>query len=189
MKKLWLIIQREYLTRVKRRSFILTTLLTPLGFALFMVVVSFIFGYENDDAKRIAIIDQAEMLENRIKDEKNLYFKFENRSLAELKAAYDDSDYQGILVIPPVTNVKERNHDIYFYSEDQLGLDLQLAIESKVSSAIRDYKAKELKSYLFFFDIVVQNGGIRESTRQKYLAEVNQTPSMSENDRMNHHNE
>jgi len=57
-------------------------------------------------------------------------------------------------------------------------------IHNKAMRFMEIYKAKELKSYLFFFDIVVQNGGIRESTRQKYLAEVNQTPSMSENDRM-----
>ncbi len=50
MDKLWLIIKREYLTRVKRRSFILATLLTPLAFAVFFVVVGFIFSYESDDA-------------------------------------------------------------------------------------------------------------------------------------------
>lgn len=57
-------------------------------------------------------------------------------------------------------------------------------IHKKAMSFMNVYNAKELKSYLFFFDIVVQNGGIRESTRQKYLAEVNKTPTMSENDRM-----
>lgn len=144
MKKLWLIIQREYLTRVKKRSFILTTLLTPLAFALFIVVVSFIFSYESDEAKRIAIIDQGEMLNQRIKDEKSLYFKFEKRSLEELKADYSSDKYQGILVIPKVNDIKNRSHDIYFYSEDQLGLDMQMAIERKVANAIRDYKAKEL---------------------------------------------
>ena len=49
MDKLWLIIKREYLTRVKRRSFIIATLLTPLAFAVFFVVVGLIFQYESDE--------------------------------------------------------------------------------------------------------------------------------------------
>ena len=72
MDKLLLIIKREYLTRVKRRSFIIATILTPLGFAVFFVVVGFIFQYESDDSKRIAIIDEANILNGSIKDEKNL---------------------------------------------------------------------------------------------------------------------
>ncbi len=57
-------------------------------------------------------------------------------------------------------------------------------IHQKAMKFMEVYGTRELKSYLFFFDIVVQNGGIRESTRQDYLAEVNQTPNMSENDKM-----
>ena len=41
MHKLWLIIKREYLTRVKKKSFIIVTLLTPLGFALLMFFSGF----------------------------------------------------------------------------------------------------------------------------------------------------
>lgn len=47
MNKINLIINREYLTRVKNKKFILTTLLTPLGFLLFFVVVGVIFSYES----------------------------------------------------------------------------------------------------------------------------------------------
>ena len=52
MNKLWIIVQREYISRVTRKSFILATLLTPLGIALFFVVVSVIFGYESDCSSR-----------------------------------------------------------------------------------------------------------------------------------------
>ena len=76
MNKLWLIIKREYITRVTRRSFILATLLTPLAFAIFFIVVSYIFQYQSDDSKRIAIIDEDNILSQTIKDDKNLYFFF-----------------------------------------------------------------------------------------------------------------
>ena len=67
MKKLWLIIKREYLTRVRKRSFILGTLLTPLAFGLFFIVVGFIFSYESDEEKIVAVIDKGNILENTTK--------------------------------------------------------------------------------------------------------------------------
>ncbi|MEL7021353.1 MAG: ABC transporter permease [Bacteroidota bacterium] len=144
MKKLWLIIQREYLTRVQKRTFILTTILTPLGIAAFILLASLIFGYESDDAKRVAIIDESGVMNNRITDENNLYFKFEDRSLEALKSNFDETDYSGILVIPPIKNIKALEHDVFYYAEDQLGLDMQVTIENKIQRAIRDYKADAL---------------------------------------------
>ena len=91
MNKLGLIIKREYLTRVTRRSFILATLLTPLAFALFFVIVGVIFSYESDDSKRIAIIDEGNMLEKKMRDENNLFFKFVDTELDILKKNFDDS--------------------------------------------------------------------------------------------------
>ena len=75
MSKIWLIIQREYFTRVRRRSFILATLLTPLGFGVFLAVVQLIFGYESDDMRRIVVVDQGDLLEGALADEQNLYFQ------------------------------------------------------------------------------------------------------------------
>lgn len=144
MNKLWLIIQREYLTRVKKRSFILATLLTPIGFALFFLVVGFIFSYESDEARKVAVIDKGNIFNGILKDENNLYFKFEKRDLEDLKTNFEDTDYGGILVVPPLNDIKKTNLDIFFYANEQLGLDLQMAIESKVRKAVKDYKIKEL---------------------------------------------
>nr|HQU60171.1 ABC transporter permease [Saprospiraceae bacterium] len=105
MDKLWLIIKREYLTRVKRRSFIIATLLTPLAFAVFFVVVGLIFQYESDDSKRIAIIDEGNVLQRSIKDEKNLYFKFVDVELDLLRENFGEFDYDGILVLPKVKDL------------------------------------------------------------------------------------
>ena len=145
MNKLFLIIKREYLTRVTRRSFILATILTPLAFAIFFIVVGFIFTYESDDSKRIAIIDESNMLEKRIKDENNLYFKFVDAKLDILKRDFDQFDYDGILVIPPIKNILDTEHTIFYYSDNQPTLDIETLIRSRVASSVRDYKIKELK--------------------------------------------
>ena len=75
MEKLWLIIKREYLTRVKKRSFILGTILTPIAFAFFMIVVGFIFSYEGGEKLRIAVIDKGNFLEGKdLPADQSIYF-------------------------------------------------------------------------------------------------------------------
>jgi ABC-2 type transport system permease protein len=145
MDKLLIIIKREYLTRVTRRSFIIATLLTPLGFAIFFVVVGFIFSYESDDSKHIAILDEANILEGSIKDEKNLYFKFENRDLEEMRRDFDQFDYDGILVLPPLPDLYAGRYTAYYYSDAQPTLDVETLIKSRVSRSVRNYKIESLQ--------------------------------------------
>ncbi len=145
MNKLWLIIKREYLTRVKKRSFILATLLTPLAFALFFGVVGFIFSYESGETLRIAILDSDNIFQKNIADENNLIFKFEDRDLEELRTDFENSGYSGIIVIPPLKNITYKNYTVAYYSDNQLGLDISSNIEKKISNKIRDYKIEELK--------------------------------------------
>jgi len=145
MNKLGLIIKREYLTRVTRRSFILATLLTPLAFALFFVIVGVIFSYESDDSKRIAIIDEGNMLDKKMKDESNLFFKFVDAELDVLKNNFDDFDYDGILVIPPIKDIMTKDHTVYYYSDKQPTLDIETLIRSRVRNSIRNYKIDQLE--------------------------------------------
>ena len=143
MEKLWLIIKREYLTRVRRRSFILATLLTPLAFAVFFVVVGLIFSYESDDVKRVAVIDEAGILKG-IKDESNLKFQIIDIPLETLRSNFDEFEYDGILQIPPINNLLGTSHTIYYYSGKQPTLDMEMLLRDRIGKAIRDYKIEQL---------------------------------------------
>ncbi len=145
MDKLMLIIRREYLTRVQRRSFILATILTPLAFAVFFVVVGLIFQYESDDVRRVAVIDEGDVLGGVIKDEDNFYFKFEDAPLQVLKDQLSEKNYDGILVIPPLKDLLSRTHTVYYYSDEQPTLDIETLLKQRVAKRIRDYKIDELK--------------------------------------------
>ena len=152
MDKLWLIIKREYLSRVKKRSFILTTLITPLAILFFIVVVAFIFSYEGDDTKKIAVVDEHEILTikkgndvlRRIGDRQNantrIYFKFPNKPLTELIDQFDKNDYDGILVLPSLTNLKAKNYELFYYADEQLNLETSFVIEQMLTRGVRDYK-------------------------------------------------
>lgn len=143
MNKLWLIIQREYLTRVKNKTFILATLLTPLAFALYLVVMMGISKYQSDDLRRVAVLDEHNIIKT-LPDESNLIFKFESASLEELKKNYKEKNYDAIMVVPPIKNLQDTRLTVFYYSDGALGLDMRFMIENKLQKSIRKYKIKEL---------------------------------------------
>ncbi|WP_116125055.1 ABC transporter permease [Lewinella sp. IMCC34183] len=145
MNNLWLVIRREYLTRVRRRSFILATLLTPIGLALFAVVANAVFSYENDDVKRIAVIDDGNLFDGALPDENGLYFRFVDQPLEELRGeGGDDRDFAGILVVPEVTNARSRNFRVQLFTDETLSIDAQSRIRRRVEDALREYKIEAL---------------------------------------------
>jgi ABC-2 type transport system permease protein len=149
MQKIWLIIQREFITRVTSRAFILTTLLAPLGILLFMAVTSFIFSAKDDKITRIAILDEGNILKKIIKDESNLYFLFPNESLENLKNATTadkkgNKTYNGVLVIPKLNDLAANKHQIVYYSDEQLGLEQTMRIKRKIGDGIRNFKVDSL---------------------------------------------
>ncbi len=154
MDKLWLIIKREYLTRVTRRSFIIATLLTPLAFALFFVVVSLIFSYQSDDKKKIAIIDEGGILSGTLKDGKNVFFKLEKRSLETLRKEFKKTGYDAILVVPKIKDLLSKTETIFYYSEGQPTLDVELLVSDRIHDAIRDYKITKLNIERKQFDAI-----------------------------------
>lgn len=146
MNKLWLIIQREYLTRVKKKSFILATVLTPLAFGLFFIVVGFIFSYESGDVKKIAISDPGNMLSvSKIKNTKSIVFSKPQKDLEALKKDVLDEKYDGVIAIPIIKNIYDKNVVVdYFYAEDNLDIDSRKPITKSLQRLLRTYKVKEL---------------------------------------------
>jgi ABC-2 type transport system permease protein len=96
MNKIWLIIKREYLTRVRNKTFILSTFLTPLLFAGLIAVIVFI-TVKSNDREKIAVIDHSGVFKNPVDSIKSIKLI--------LNPAVDTSNYQqqgftGILYAP-----------------------------------------------------------------------------------------
>ncbi|MDQ6814989.1 MAG: hypothetical protein M3040_14735, partial [Bacteroidota bacterium] len=75
MNKILLVIQREYLVRVRNRTFILSTILTPLLFAGLITTVTYI-SVKNLDKEKIAVIDNTGALAGNLENTKALSFEF-----------------------------------------------------------------------------------------------------------------
>ena len=140
MNKLWLIIKREYLTRVKKRSFILTTLLTPLGILLFIVIAGWIFSYKSDTQQKIAILDRENLMQEQIEDARRFIFEFKDAPLDELKKAVVEGDYEAVLYLPKLDSIGATEYKAFYYSEEQLDVESSLALESRIRKRIRNHK-------------------------------------------------
>ncbi|MEM6769268.1 MAG: ABC transporter permease [Bacteroidota bacterium] len=148
MNNLWLVIQREYITRVRRKAFILATLLTPLGLGVFFVVVQFIFTYGNDEDKRIAVVDHGGVFNGPIADSDGLYFKFTDENVDSLKADMrneTEDAYNAVIVIPEIRNPRAKDFNVEYFSDEPLSLDLDLSLRRKIEKAMRKYKTEALE--------------------------------------------
>lgn len=138
MNKLWLIIKREYITRVTKRSFILATLLTPLAIVAFIAIVALIFSYDAGQRK-IAIVNESG-LEFRLKDTKKVNFDFQKKSLDELKSTYKDAGYAGVLYLPAIKDLQKQDVTVKYYSEEQISIGTKEFIENELADKIREVK-------------------------------------------------
>jgi ABC-2 type transport system permease protein len=146
MEKLWLIIKREYLTRVTRKSFILATLLTPLAFGLLSVVVGIIFAYQSDDVKNIVISDEGNLLKKAIADSKSMYFTFSNEPLSTLKERYNNKEFDGILVVPRVdtADVESKKWVVTYLADKQLEPEATMRLKSELEKRMRVFRMEQL---------------------------------------------
>lgn len=145
MNKIWLVTQREYLTRVTNKTFILTTLLTPLGILVFMAAVVLVMSTGSDKAKIINVYDPSYLLEHDLKSRDNLTFVFNNDGLDDQIELYKAKKINGIIELPPMEDSLASKYTYKYHSDDQLAMDENLAIESAISKKIRNFKLKKLK--------------------------------------------
>ena len=67
MDKIFIIFEREYLSRVKKKSFILSTLLTPLIFPFFIAIAVFLLGSDDEDKRIISLLDGKNLIGDTLK--------------------------------------------------------------------------------------------------------------------------
>ncbi len=101
MNKISVIINREYMTRVRKKSFIIMTLLAPLLMAALFVVPTLLMLNDDKDFKKIAVIeDGSDLFKNVIPRSKEAEFIYiENTNLEELKKSFGKAGYYGVLYI------------------------------------------------------------------------------------------
>jgi len=140
MNRVWLIIKREYITRVRKVSFIITTLLAPLGIALLFGAQIFFMSYSGD-TKTIAVKDESGINLEKLPSDKEVKYVYSNEVFDSLKSNYKENDYEGVLYIPPIDLQKPEG--IIFHSDNLLSITTKSKIERQINDAIKDVKYKQ----------------------------------------------
>lgn len=141
MNKINLIIGREYWTRVKSKTFLLTTFLAPIGIVVVYAILGFLMTRGSDKQKNIAIIDNAGITKNIALNKNNLNFTVETKTFEALVEDYKKNELDGILVLPPLDSSMQKYSMIY-HSDKTLALDESSSIESVFRKEIRNFKIK-----------------------------------------------
>ena len=144
MNKLGLIISREYITRVKNKKFLLTTLLTPLGVLLFILCIGFIFSYQSDKQYLVSIIDQSGMQIQAPDESRRFKFELSDQNLPELKKQYLNHKIDAVLVLPKFAGVDVKDYTAYFYSDKALDIEMEAILEKTILKRVRQEKMKLL---------------------------------------------
>ncbi len=140
MKKVWYIIQREYITRVRKKSFILTTLLLPVLVGAMMIALVAIATTSQEELT-IAVKDESGLFEDKIRGMdigESLRFKYlkdNPQSIDSIKDIYQNIDCDGVLYIPQL--VLDDPKGIAYYSDNALGITTEEHIEKGLSEEIR----------------------------------------------------
>lgn len=137
MSNIGLVISREYLTRVKSKSFLVTTLLVPIVLILTFGLVIYITSKSSSE-KTIAIIDQSSYFVNKLEDTKSTKYKFLNTTVEEAKAKIKDETYDAVLVIPSFG--LEEKATVTVYANEQLGMSNQSSLEDNMNQIMEDIK-------------------------------------------------
>ena len=103
MNKIALIIRREYITRVRKKSFIIMTLLTPFLFALMFIIPALVMSSDDKEFKKIAVIeDGSDLFTNVIPDTKDTDFEYlPGVRLDDIRNNFTEMGYYGVLYISP----------------------------------------------------------------------------------------
>ena len=138
--KTLIIIKREYLTRVRKRSFIIITLLIPI---LLVGMVALIVGISlnSGDQKKIAVLDESKTFDHKLENSKKINFQFENGPLETLKKDLKKEKYDAVLYIPPFNKNEKAKFNLF--SEKQLGMEAQKDIEGQLNDIVTQQRMQE----------------------------------------------
>lgn len=134
MHKIWLIIKREYLVRVRKKAFIVMTIVGPLLMAALLIVPTYL-AEESQELRNIAIEEDGFEFTNQLEDNEFLHFsKIPQEKATLLKEGFTESNYYALL------HIEENNFTLY--SNQQISLSVSNGIENQLEKIIEHQKLK-----------------------------------------------
>ena len=142
MNKITLILKREYLTRVRKKSFLVMTILGPILFAAIVIAPGWIATLEDTELKKIAVIDSSHIFKERLPETEYIKFEYlENTEVEDLRQSFSETDYYALLQITHL--VANTRNSVILYSDKQPSF----SVKSHISNAIeKEIERRKLES-------------------------------------------
>ncbi len=145
MNHLSLVIKREYLTKIRNKSFIIMTFLSPLIMVGIFALVAYLSQLNNEKVRVIDVLDESGLFAGYLEGNENMSFQMisEQISLEEAKKNISESEDYGLLYIPSTETIAGLEKNIVFYSEDSPSLTLMRDLENTLESRANTLKLEE----------------------------------------------
>lgn len=138
------IIGREYMTRVKKKSFLLTTFLAPIFLAAIMILPSVIMFMAEDKGKQVAVVDQSGIVMPYMTDtEAIIYSDCSSSDVDSLKSGFQSLGLDALVVVSPLDSTG-KSVSVSAFSSKPISVDMKESIRSNVNKAVEEYR---LSSY------------------------------------------
>lgn len=142
MNKIILIFKREYLTRVKKKSFLIMTLLMPLLMGALMFIPGYLATRENNTEQKVAVLDRSSIFLGHLEGNNSTKFEFIPEDKYQgIKDDIKNSGYYAMLEIP--SNILSSNK-VLVYSNKQINMDVKNHIDWQLENTLEDQKRAEL---------------------------------------------
>ena len=144
MNHLPLIIKREYITKVKNKSFIIMTFLSPIIMIALFALVAYLSQLNNNKSRTISILDESGFVYDIFKStEHTNYHILTHISLKDAKSLVEEKEEYGLLYIPPSNDFINIEKTIIFYSQETPSLTLITNLEAKLEKKLTNLKLQQ----------------------------------------------
>lgn len=144
MNHLPLIIKREYLTKVKNKSFIIMTFLSPLIMIALIAVVAYLSQLNNDKQRTISVLDETGYIQDVFKNTENTTYTILNGlSLKDAINLVKEKEDYGLLHIAKIDSIDEIADNVKFYSKESPSLSVISGLERKIEGIVQNKKLKK----------------------------------------------
>lgn len=133
--KMFLILRREYLERVKRKSFIFTTILMPIFMLGLMLLPALVAELSGPEKKTIAVVDQSGMIAPALQSTDDMKFVPSTASEKELR---ENEDFDGILMIGK--DIIDNPSDVTLYTRGASAPQTESFIATQIGGIIEQYR-------------------------------------------------
>ena len=140
LRNLNIVIAREYLTRVKKKSFLLITFLGPVFFAAVAILPTVIMLMAEDKGKKVAVVDESGIVMPKFTDSDAISFTdCSGQPLDSVKTYFIDEGYDVLLSVSPIDSAS-KSVTVAAYSKKPVSVDMKESLASRVNDAIEDYR-------------------------------------------------